>query len=82
PDVITLREQFYKEPEERRTAIDVTIKMLYGTGHLEKMDGGEDIVGQYIFLHLRNSTRKAWRTCQRKSTLPCGSFMKKCCMIR
>ncbi|MCD7956330.1 MAG: hypothetical protein LUG93_11400 [Lachnospiraceae bacterium] len=48
PDVITLREQFYKEPEERRTAIDVTIKMLYGTVHPEKTDGGEDIVGQYV----------------------------------
>ncbi|MCD7956304.1 MAG: hypothetical protein LUG93_11270 [Lachnospiraceae bacterium] len=51
PDVITLRDQFYKDSEdakERKTAIDVTIKMLYGTVHPERTDGGEDIVGQYV----------------------------------
>ncbi|MCD7957426.1 MAG: hypothetical protein LUG93_17105 [Lachnospiraceae bacterium] len=47
PDKITLREQFYTEPKERRTAIDVTVKMLYGTVHPEKIKG-EDIIGQYV----------------------------------
>ncbi len=44
PDKITLKKEFYKK---RKSAIDVTVKMLYGTVHPKKTDG-EDIVGQYV----------------------------------
>ncbi|MCD7745690.1 MAG: hypothetical protein LUI13_10485 [Lachnospiraceae bacterium] len=44
PDEITLKEEFYKN---RKSAIDVRVKMIYGTVHPEKMDG-EDIIGQYV----------------------------------
>ncbi|MCD8012566.1 MAG: hypothetical protein LUG99_05240 [Lachnospiraceae bacterium] len=44
PDEITLKNEFYKN---RKSAIDVTVKMLYGTVYPEKTDG-EDIIGQYV----------------------------------
>ncbi|MCD8103486.1 MAG: hypothetical protein LUF35_00430, partial [Lachnospiraceae bacterium] len=44
PDEVTLKTEFYKN---RKSAIDVTIKMLYGTVHPERTNG-DDIVGQYV----------------------------------
>ncbi|MCD8011762.1 MAG: hypothetical protein LUG99_01030 [Lachnospiraceae bacterium] len=44
PDEITLQEEFYKN---RKSAIDVRVKMIYGTVHPEQTEG-EDIIGQYV----------------------------------
>ncbi|MCD8021128.1 MAG: hypothetical protein LUF92_16590 [Clostridiales bacterium] len=44
PDTVTLKEEFYKK---KTSALDVTVKVLYGTVHPDKTKG-EDIIGQYV----------------------------------
>ncbi len=44
PEKMSLTEEFFKN---RYSAIDVTVKMLYGTVN-PKRTGGEDIIGQYV----------------------------------
>lgn len=44
PEEISLAEEFFKD---RYSAVDVTVKMLYGTVN-PKRTNGEDIIGQYV----------------------------------
>ncbi|MCC8051721.1 MAG: hypothetical protein LIP10_13895 [Clostridiales bacterium] len=44
PKEISLSEEFFKE---RYSAVDVTVKILYGTVDSKRTDG-EDIIGQYV----------------------------------
>ncbi len=44
PKEVSLAEEFFKD---RHSAVDVTVKLLYGTVYPEHTDG-EDIIGQYV----------------------------------